>query len=205
MTVLVLVRHGETDWNVNRLFQGQTDIPLNQRGKQQVLRLPERLAEYDIDVAFTSDLMRAADTATAAVAEMNGLDLHLETRLREAHFGIFEGLSWEEIQQRYPEEIELWMRDRNNAPHGAERRDDFAARVENFMNEVRSERPEQTVLCVAHGGSLGMMACIALGVNTQYRWQFQLNNASVSEITLFEHGALLNLWNDTRHIRDLID
>src|SRR5579862_1895349 len=101
MTTILLARHGETDWNVERRWQGHADTPLNDTGRAQARSLGEELADEPIDAVFSSDLRRAHETARL-VAEPRGLSVIAIPDLRERNFGSAEGLTTEEIQTRFP-------------------------------------------------------------------------------------------------------
>src|SRR6185369_6866034 len=105
MTTILLARHGETDWNVERRVQGHSDTPLNDRGRQQACALAEELAGESIDAVYSSDLLRAHETARI-VAEQRGLGVTSIRDLRERHFGTWEGLTDEEIFERYPDVLD---------------------------------------------------------------------------------------------------
>jgi probable phosphoglycerate mutase len=96
-----LARHGETDWNKEQRFQGQTDIGLNACGLDQATRLGRRMAGVPIDAVYSSDLMRALITAQPS-ADAHGEQVRADVRLRERHFGMFEGHTYSDIQQRFP-------------------------------------------------------------------------------------------------------
>src|SRR4029079_3482461 len=101
MTTILLARHGETDWNVERRVQGHSDTPLNDTGRGQARALAEELAGEPIDAVYSSDLVRAHETARL-VAEQRGLDVTAIRDLREKHFGTWEGLTDVEIHDRFP-------------------------------------------------------------------------------------------------------
>lgn len=108
MTRLVLIRHGETDWNVEGRYQGQADPPLNERGLAQARRLAEELRDVGLEVLYTSPLRRAAQTARV-LAEALGLTLHFEPRLMEIHQGEWQGRLWSEIAVLYPDLYRRWQ------------------------------------------------------------------------------------------------
>ena len=107
---LLLVSHAQTDWNVQGRFQGHTDIPLNEHGRRQAKLWQKRLASEAIHAVVASDLLRAAQTA-AILAAPHGLDIRTDRRLRELSFGDWEGLTYAEIQERYPTALAAWQHD----------------------------------------------------------------------------------------------
>src|SRR5574342_1066726 len=102
MLHLMLVRHGESEWNAQRRYQGQSDVPLSALGRRQAQLVAGRLAGVKIDAAYASDLVRAWETASA-IAEKSSLNVIPEPRLRELKFGVLEGLTFDEAQAQYPE------------------------------------------------------------------------------------------------------
>ena len=109
VTRVLAVRHGETAWNVDTRLQGQIDISLNSTGQEQARRLAEALAEEGVEAIVASDLVRARDTAQA-VADRTGLPLVTDAGLRERHFGIFQGHTYAEVEQRWPDESARWRK-----------------------------------------------------------------------------------------------
>ena len=146
MTTILLVRHGETDWNLHRRLQGHSDTPLNDRGREQARTLAAELADEPIDAVYSSDLVRAHETARI-VAEQHGLDVTATGDLRERHFGTWEGLSDDEIEARFPEAATGVIGD-------GESREAMARRVFDALQRIAKQHPEGRVLVVSHGGPL---------------------------------------------------
>jgi broad specificity phosphatase PhoE len=145
MTRILLARHGETDWNREHRWQGQSDTPLNDTGRKQARALAEELAGEPLDAVYSSDLIRAHETARV-VAEQRGLDVVAIRDLRERSFGSLEGLTTDEIQARYPG-IELPWSD-------GETREAMAERVLGALKRIAETHPDAHVLVVSHGGPL---------------------------------------------------
>jgi len=137
MNGIVLIRHAETD--LTGKFCGQSDPDLNAAGEQQLCSLVEEIAPLGVKRIYSSDLRRASRTA-AAISERIRVSVELRPGLREIHFGLWEGLSWEEVEQQYPHEAELWMREfpTGSTPHGESYRD-FIARVGAEFNLIRDD------------------------------------------------------------------
>jgi broad specificity phosphatase PhoE len=146
MTTILLVRHGETDWNLQRRLQGHADTPLNDRGREQARDLAAELADEPIDAVYSSDLVRAHETARI-VAEVHGLDVTAIDDLRERHFGTWEGLSDDEIHARFPEAA-------TGALGDGETREEMARRVFDALQRIADSHPGGRVLVVSHGGPL---------------------------------------------------
>jgi broad specificity phosphatase PhoE len=149
MTTILLVRHGETDWNREGRFQGWADPPLNHAGRAQARELAERLEATPFAAVYTSDLRRARETA-ALVAERHGVAVVTEPGLREIDVGSWSGLTRAEIQERYGGE----------RPDG-ETRAQHAARVVAAVSRIVQRHPGRRVLVVTHGGSIARLLAAA--------------------------------------------
>jgi broad specificity phosphatase PhoE len=146
MTTILLVRHGETDWNLHRRLQGHSDTPLNDRGRQQAHALAAELAGEPIDAVYSSDLVRAHETARI-VAERHGLEVTAIEDLRERHFGTWEGLHDDEIEARFPQSASGVIGD-------GETRESMARRVFDALQRIAEQHPDGHVLVISHGGPL---------------------------------------------------
>lgn len=204
MPKLILVRHGQTDFNAQRRYQGQTDNPLNVVGMAQAATLRRRLAEMKLDAVYVSDLLRARQTAEIALqghpANLNPTFL---PTLREAGGGKFEGLTWEEMNERYPEAVKLWVEDKiRYGPPEGENVAQVVARVQQALAQIIAEQSgdERSVLIVAHGGILGILLCHLMGMDLNRLWQWRIDTCSISSLDLYKEGAILSLFNDTAHL-----
>lgn len=202
MLHLMLVRHGETEWNAQRRYLGQTDIPLSALGRRQANLIAERLAAQEIDAVYASDLKRALQTAQV-IAEKSGLEVTPEPRLRELKFGVLEGLTFDEAQEQYPEMMAAWLEDFNRPPEGAETIEIFFARIVSLLDELKQKHEEQVVLLVAHGGPLSEILRVVLGLSREKRWYLEMENASLSEVLIAENYVSLKRLNDTCHLASL--
>ncbi len=204
MLRLLLIRHGQTLWNAELRYQGQTDVPLNELGRRQAEALGRRLAGETLHAVYASDLQRAVDTA-APLAAIHRLDIITEPRLRELNFGEWEGCTFEEIRQRAPAAYQAWLRtpEQFSAP-GGETGAQLRTRVQAWLDEVRARHAEQTIAVVAHGGSLMTLLQITLELPSEARWKFRMTHGSLSELHLYPDGwAVLARLNDTCHLDGL--
>jgi broad specificity phosphatase PhoE len=152
MTELLLVRHGETDWNRDQRFQGHADPPLNDTGRAQARALANDLAAERIDAIYTSDLARARETAEL-IAERAGVPFVLEPQLREVDVGEWQGLTHAEIDERFPEGRRNW----HERGHGWERGETYeqlAERVLEALERIVHRHPGERVVVVGHGGTI---------------------------------------------------
>jgi broad specificity phosphatase PhoE len=146
VTTILLARHGETDWNVERRVQGHSDRPLNERGRAQARALADELEGEQIDAVYASDLARAHETARL-VAERIGLEVTVLPELREKNFGSWEGLTDTEVLARFPDA-------HRGAWGDGESSEDVASRVVRALHRIAADHHGGRVLVVAHGGPL---------------------------------------------------
>jgi probable phosphoglycerate mutase len=157
MTELLLIRHGETDFNRQFRFQGHIDVPLNANGRAQAERLAARLAEEPIDLVVTSDLTRARETA-APLLSQRGLQALADAQWREQGFGQLEGLDGPTIRAQHPELWAAWVRhEADSAPPGGESYRQFHDRVWQALRALAQAHLGRRVAVVTHGGVLDMI------------------------------------------------
>lgn len=162
MTTLLLVRHGETDWNRDGRWQGHSDTHLNDVGREQSDRVAGELD--GVDVVYASDLARARETADIVAARL-GLPVRLDERLRERSFGAWEGKTGPEIEAEFRDAHARWLAGDGPGADDAEPFGEFAARVQGFLADVLVAHPDETVLVVAHGGSIRVIHAFASGLD----------------------------------------
>lgn len=178
-TRLILIRHGITDWNIQKRYQGQTDIPLNEQGRQQAQQAASELASTPIDTFYASDLKRALETAQIIV---QGRELEIKTnnQLRETHFGVWEGMTILDIKEKYPDLLEKANNDPFNTifPNG-ESRGQMFQRVGKALKKIAQSHPGETVAVASHEGSISAGVCGLLGQNfLEMRPHYRLDNAA---------------------------
>jgi probable phosphoglycerate mutase len=163
VTEIVLVRHGETDWNVEERFQGHADPPLNARGREQARVLAARMAGEHVDVIYTSPLRRARETAEI-LAEALGATVVSHDGLREVDVGEWQGLTRGDIEERFPEAFARWREYGPGWEHG-ETYEQMADRVLAAMREIASAQQSGRVVVVTHGGPVRAIAASADGIS----------------------------------------
>ena len=191
MPTILLARHGESDWNRERRWQGHADRPLTERGREQARALAERLASIDLDRVYASDLQRARDTA-AAVAERQGLGVDVVPELREVDVGSWSGLTRADAEVRFPEAFDRWR----NGGHGWEDGETYVQMSERVLKAVRgiASAARGPVLVVSHGGPIRAIHAAALGLDVEaYRRVRPVEpNARLSAVCL-EDGRFTEL------------
>ncbi len=167
MTRLIFVRHGQSEANLHRIFAGWTDAPLTEQGRCQAALAAEWLARYSIDAAYASDLSRAYETASI-VAARQGLTVTPDPAFREIFAGEWEGLSYEEIERRYPEEYGIWRRQIGLCRcTGGESFVELQARVVGRLRELVALHAGQTVLIGTHATPVRVSECMVAGLSPE--------------------------------------
>ena len=199
---LFLTRHGETDHNLNRRYQGQMDVYLNQTGIHQADLLAKRLGTEKIDAIIASDLSRTTETARAICAfRKNSPAIQTDPRWRELSFGKWEGLDHREIKAQWQGEAEAWYADIvHTAPPGGESLSQLSKRVDEALEDLKSAHKDETVLLVTHGGVIQTLMCLVLGIELNRYWQFRVLQASLTIVDFHEESAILHLFNDISHL-----
>lgn len=181
---LILIRHGETQWNVEGRYQGQSDPPLNRRGFEQALRLSEKLRGAGLDLLYSSTLKRALQTGNVLADRLN-IPLHTDPRLREINLGRWEGLLHDEICEAYPETIRQWETDPwAVTPPGGEGLARVKKRVLTATGDILSRHEGQCIGLVAHLLPLVMLKVHFDGIDPSRVWEVPLPNAHWEKITL---------------------
>lgn len=206
-TKLLLIRHGETAWNAEHRIQGQLDIPLSPQGMLQAAQLAECLADEPISAIYSSELSRAWLTAAPLAARL-GREVIAEPRLRERSFGIFEGLTLDEIAERHPVEFGEWRaRHLRWRPHGGESGQQLIDRVLGAVSDITAMHPGQSVVLVSHGGVLDVVYRTARALQWHAPREHQMLNAAVNRLTATPSPLLLSIdgWSDVAHLQELRD
>jgi broad specificity phosphatase PhoE len=182
VTTILLARHGESDWNRTKRWQGFADRPLTDLGRQQATELATRLEETELDAVYSSDLQRARETAEI-VARSKHLDVQTVRDLREVDVGSWSGLTRAEAEARYPEAFARWLHG-NEGWEDGETYDQLGERVVRAIQRIAKAHDGQRVLIVAHGGTIRAIHAAALGVDvhTYRRIQRVEPNATLSAV-----------------------
>jgi probable phosphoglycerate mutase len=199
-THFVFIRHGETDWNRQQRFQGQIDVPLNDIGLAQALRLGRRLATEPAEVLVASDLARARQTAEPlATAWQQGL--LLMPGFREQNFGVLEGLDVPTIKQRHPDLWADWLVHRADfALPGGESLRQFHQRVMAAVNELAERHAGRRVAVVTHGGVLDMLWRTAHGLPLSGLRECAIPNTGLNRLRWAGGALLVDSWADDAHL-----
>ena len=208
-TRICFIRHGETDWNLARRIQGQTDIPLNETGHAQALAMACNAARYEFAAVYSSDLSRAYDTAKM-VAAKRGIEVKKLQQLRERHFGIFQGITADEAAQRHPEAYEHY---RGRVPgydfETGESLLIFADRVKAAVELMVGQHSGQTVAAVCHAGVLDILYRKATGRPLDTPRDFVIPNCALNWFRFETRdgdapGWHLEAWDDRDHLAGVL-
>lgn len=201
MTKLYLIRHGETDFNIEKRFQGQSDVPLNAAGHAQAAVVAEALATMHFDRIYSSDLVRAMETARA-IAGYHSLPVTPDPRWRECSTGEWTGMTVDEVNQRWPGVLEDWWRNGfvESTPAGGESLADLTARAREAMLAMGEAHPGEQIAIATHGGTIRAAIAVALDVPPTIFTRVGVDNCSVTTIEVYpDHGLYLRGTNDISH------
>lgn len=195
-TKLILIRHGQTDWNLKKRYSGFIDIALNARGREEARKLIKRLKGRKIHKVYSSDRLRALQTARIAFKRS---EIEILPDLREINFGCFEGLTHKEIMVKYPGIYKKWLRDpfAVTIPKG-EPLADFLKRVAGVFKRIVACNKDKTAAIICHGGTISIF--IGYITKTRKFWQELPAAASLSVIEYRNNKAGIRLLNDTSHL-----
>lgn len=187
---LLLVRHGETEWNQQSKYQGQVDVSLNENGKSQSQKVAKFIKDVSIDKVYSSSLLRAQQTAEIMLQQHQGIpkldNLELNDGFKEIIHGIWEGKSKTEIEQEFPGELQRWYEapEKFQMPSGESLQQVWSRTVEVYQSILSSalENQLKTVLIVAHGATNQILLCHILGLSAEHFWNFRQSNCCLNVI-----------------------
>jgi len=217
-TRIVLVRHGETEWNLMQRFRGRVDIPLNQMerfrgridiplnqtGHAQARAAAQRLASWPVEAVYSSPLKRALDTAQP-IAAACGLEVAVLDSLVDVDYGDWAGLSPEEAETRYPDLFATWRDDPHLArfPHG-ESLEQVRQRSWSAIEGLCATHPGKTLVLVSHVVVNRVIICAALGLGGDGFWRIGQDNAAISVLEALPGRYRLQVLNDTCHLEEVV-
>src|ERR1700741_5197597 len=199
-TQVILVRHGETEWNIARIRQGHLDSRLTEKGIAQAQALAHRLAREKLTALYSSDLGRAVQTAMA-IADLTGHEIVTDVRLRERHLGIFQGLNGDEIVAKYPEERRQFrtLGPDYVIPGGESMRQQVSRNVA-YLNELAAKHHGEQVVVVTHGGVVSGFFRHTLEIPLEAPRRFEFVNAGINVFAREEEIWMLLTWGDVSHL-----
>lgn len=200
-TRFCIVRHGETAWNAEQRLQGHLDVPLNNIGQAQAAATANALASEGFDAVYASDLSRACDTAKA-LGDRIGRRVEQIAALRERHYGLFQGLTYDEAKACHPDEHRRFMaREPGFAfPGGGESLLDFRQRISLALTQIASRHADEHVLVVTHGGVLDVVHRLCSGKPLDTPRDFTIPNAAINRISIENDTWTLLAWAVCDHL-----
>ena len=211
MARIILVRHGETDWNKQEIFRGRIDINLNQNGIRQAQAIGEELKEQKLDAVYSSPLSRAkltaqtiADSPPAPACGGSHLRVNVDPGFIDLNYGKWQGVSHEDVKAQYPELYALWQKQPQlvRFPDG-ECLDDVRHRAMNALEQIISRHQNDTVVIVAHRVVNKVMLCAVLGLDTSHFWLIRQDTCCINIFEDSPTGYVLFHLNDTCHLKHL--
>ncbi|MEN9934542.1 MAG: hypothetical protein RLZZ387_1121 [Chloroflexota bacterium] len=198
---LIMIRHGETDWNASLRYMGQAAVPLNANGRAQAQAAAYRLQRYGATALYTSDILRAEETASI-VGETTGLAPRPMPELREIDVGQWEGYTPEELYRRFPDHMKEYERDPARTVRlGGESYAQLQERALVALNRIQQTHTKgETVLAVSHGGTIRALLCHVIGLDLAHFGRLWLDNGSLTELRLGSSGWRLTRLNDAAHL-----
>ena len=197
----ILVRHGETEANISGIFSGWTDFPLTEKGNKDILATAETLKRYkEVDLIYSSPLNRTLTTANV-ISSVLKKDIQIVENLKEMNFGIFDGKKNKYIQENYPTEWELWLKDYVNyrIPEG-ENLLDVLGRIKDFIDKL-IEKDKDSII-VTHGGIIQVMITYLLDLSLDKIWHFQCPPAGYVEIEYIDKFGYIRRLSDGKEITE---
>ncbi len=202
MTRIYLLRHGETAWNIEKVFRGRAEVPLTDNGRRQAKLAALYLKDKDIEAIYSSPLSRALETAQIVGDALN-IELKVDDRLTGLNFGPWQGRPYDEIEKEYPEQFRLYKTepDLYKIPAG-ETLDEAMQRGLDLLREIERRHPGSTVLLVTHRVIYKLMLLGILGLDSSHFWQLKPDTASISMFTSKPKGYVLEKFNDTSFLKE---
>jgi probable phosphoglycerate mutase len=200
MSQLILIRHGETEWNRERRMQGHADSPLSEKGMRQAILLAQRMKNIGFTAFYSSDSGRACETARF-ITDATGRPVLLEPRLRERNFGVFEGLTGPEMQERHPEAYARFKsREPDYVVPGGESARAFRDRALACLAEIAAHHVNELVVVVTHGLVCDVAYRAAYGIDLMAPRNFELVNAGINRFRFDGAAWHCEVWGDAGHL-----
>ena len=178
-TEIILIRHGETEWNSQQRMQGHSNSDLSSVGQAQIQALGQWMKNVPFDLIYSSDSLRAKQTAES-ITQFSGHELQFDQRLREKNLGVFEGLTSEEARERHPEVFRLFKTAGSKyVIDEGESTQQLQDRALEIVDEIRIKHPEERVLLVTHGGFIRVVMKHSLGLSLETPTRFLIRNTGV--------------------------
>ena len=204
MTKVILVRHGQTQWNLEMKYQGHCDVALTDKGVEQARLAGKRLAGEDISAVYASDLCRAFKTAECIAKEHN-LPVTAIPGLREINFGEWEGLTFQGLSSELTEAMaNLFIHPDEIVIPGGETFREVKERATSALAKLVTKHPNQTIVVVSHGGTIRTLLCAALNIHLNYLWNIKQDNTAINMLEYYDEQVIVTLVNDVHHLDNIL-
>jgi broad specificity phosphatase PhoE len=203
MTEIILIRHGETEWNASNIFRGRADVDLNETGLRQAEQLGEYLSSEEIDFIYTSPLKRAVRTA-GAIARPQNIEVNTIENLIDFDFGEWQGLTLVEVQEKYPELYQDWL----DTPEqvgmpGGESLASVRDRAMSFLQDAVMRCGEGKVALVSHRVVLKVIICALLGLENSRFWNIKMDTGAITRLVFDGDRVILTEHNNTSYLKNM--
>ncbi|MDY6857480.1 MAG: histidine phosphatase family protein [Thermodesulfobacteriota bacterium] len=201
MTRVILVRHGETDWNKEQVFRGRIDLPLNSSGLQQARKTGEVLSRQRIEAIYSSPLSRAIQTANGIAQFHSHINIKEAKGFIDIDFGKWQGMPHKDVQNEFKDLYGIWQRKPQNLkmPSG-EGLDDVKLRAMESLNNILRSHVSETVVIISHRVVNKVVLCAILGLSNQYFWRIRQDTCAINIFEDSDMGFIVFVINDTCHI-----
>lgn len=203
MLEIILVRHGETDWNKNEVFRGRADVALNETGLRQAELEGKYLSGQKIDLVYSSPLQRAIKTSEA-IARFQKIEVNAVENLIDFDYGEWQGLTIAEVKEKYPELYQDWL----DTPEqvrlpGGESLESVLNRAMPFLEDAVVRCGEGKIALVSHRVVLKVIICALLGLDNSHFWNIRLDNGAVTRFVYDGDNVTLVAHNDTSYLKSI--
>lgn len=203
MSRIILIRHGQTEWNREERFRGRVDIDLDEVGFRQAKAAAEWVASWEVAAIYSSPLKRAMATAEAIAARL-GLPVEMLEGLNDMHFGVWQGMPITEAEEKYPQMFDQWRYspERLRIPEG-ESLEDVQNRVVATLDDLVAKHQNETLALVTHRVVCKVLLCYLLGLDNSHFWQIAQDATAINLFEVWDRRFTVKLINDTCHLRAL--
>jgi broad specificity phosphatase PhoE len=197
----ILIRHGQTEWNQKERFRGWVDIDLDETGIRQAEAAAPRIARWEVAAIYASPLRRAMATAEI-IAQPLGIPVTPLEGIIDMNFGVWQGLSIDEVKHNYPALFKLWRYSPETLeiPEG-DSLEDVRKRAAATIDDLAARHKDATVVVVTHRVVCKVLLCHLLGLDNSHFWQIEQDTAAINLFEIYEGNATVTLLNDTCHLK----
>lgn len=203
MTKVYVVRHGQTAWNLEEVFRGRMDIPLDETGKKEVHLAGEALKDETLNAIYSSPLSRSMETAEN-IAKFQNIPVTPLESIIDISYGEWEGVSLVEVQKKYPDLYGLWLKEPHNITFpGGESLEQVRVRTRNAIDDLLEKHKDENIALVAHRVPNKVICCSLLGIDNSNFWRIQQDTASTNLFVYKDGQWIVSYLNDTSYLKVL--